>query len=111
MASRQELLESIRPDMKLSKGFFLKVYGYELTWPGFAEIAIVRLEASGCSKAREYYKRIVSEYEQEHEKEMKKVAEWYRKQTERGEGLRTREQEAERLKLSREEVAREFLKW
>ena len=44
MASREELLQSIRPDMKLSKAFFMRIYGYEITWPGFAEVALQRLE-------------------------------------------------------------------
>lgn len=40
MASREGLLQSIQPDMKLDRAFFLKVYGYEITWPGFEETAI-----------------------------------------------------------------------
>lgn len=63
MASREELLQSIRPDMKLSKAFFMRIYGYEITWPGFAEVALQRLEEIGCSKAREYYSGFVAEYE------------------------------------------------
>ncbi|MEJ8760608.1 hypothetical protein [Enterocloster sp. HCN-30185] len=39
MASREELLQSIRPDMRLDKCFFLRIYGYELTGPGFSEVA------------------------------------------------------------------------
>lgn len=60
MASREELLRSIQPGMKLDKAFFLKVYGYELTWPGFAETAIKALEDAGCSNARNYYISAVS---------------------------------------------------
>ena len=80
MASRKELLAAITSSMKLTRAFFLKVYGYELTWPGFAEIALTKLEEQGCSKARTYYADIVAAYEQEHENDMKRVAEWYRKQ-------------------------------
>ena len=80
MASRQELLSSISPQMRLDKSFFMKVYGYELTWPGFAEEALARLEILGCSRAREYYACIVVEYEHNHEKELKRAAEWYGKQ-------------------------------
>ena len=47
MASREELLESIRPDMKLTKNFFMKIYGYEISFPGFAEIPLTELEKSG----------------------------------------------------------------
>ena len=57
MASRRELLDSISCDMRLDKSFFMKIYGYELTWPGFAEDALTRLEFLGCSRAREYYNR------------------------------------------------------
>lgn len=80
MASKDELLSTITPDMRLTRAFFLKVYGYELTWPGFAEIALTKLKEQGCSKARTYYADIVAAYEQEHENDMKRVAEWYRKQ-------------------------------
>lgn len=52
MASKDELLSTIIPNMRLTRVFFLKVYGYELTWPGFAEIALTKLEEQGCSKAR-----------------------------------------------------------
>ena len=41
MASREELLASIRPGMELTKNFFLRIYGYELSFPGFAEVAPV----------------------------------------------------------------------
>ena len=47
MASRRELLDSISCDMRLDKSFFMKIYGYELTWPGFAEDALTRLEFLG----------------------------------------------------------------
>lgn len=61
MASRRELLDSLKPGMHLDKNFFLKVYGYEITRPGFAEDVIKRLEILGCSKAREYYTCIVTD--------------------------------------------------
>lgn len=82
MASKRELLDSISCDMQLDKSFFIKIYGYELTWAGFAEDALARLEILGCSNAREYYNRFVNEYEKEHEQQMKNVAEWYKKQCE-----------------------------
>lgn len=71
MASKDELLSSITPDMRLTRDFFLNVYGYELTWPGFAENVLTRMEILGCSKARDYYTCVVAEYEHNHEKE------WY----------------------------------
>lgn len=80
VASRRELLESLKPGMHLDKNFFLKVYGYEISDPGFAENVIKRLEILGCSKAREYYTCVVTEFEYKHEQEMKAVAEWYKNQ-------------------------------
>ncbi len=80
MASRRELLDGIRPGMKLDKNFFLKVYGYEMTTPGFAEDVLIRLEVIGCSKARNYYTCITAEWQHGHDAMMKNVAAWYRKQ-------------------------------
>lgn len=80
MASKEELLASIQPGMKLTKNFFLRIYGYEISFPGFAENALTRMEILGCSKARNYYTGVVSEYDYNHEKDMKNVAAWYRKQ-------------------------------
>ena len=79
MASREELLQSIKPEMILDKAFFMKVYGYEISFPGFAEIAIKALEDAGCSRAREYYTRLVSDYEQKKIVEVKPVSEAYDK--------------------------------
>ena len=93
--SRRSLLDSFKPNMKLHKSLIMKIYGYELTWPGFAEDALNRLEMLGCSKAREYYTCTVAEYEYKHEKEMISVAEWYRKELERSEEPRARQQETE----------------
>ena len=77
------MFDSIRPDMKLTKNFFMRIYGYEISFPGFAETALEELEKAGCSKARAYYQRFVGEYEKKHDEEMKSVAKWYRKQLER----------------------------
>lgn len=83
MASREELLQSIRSGMKLDKAFFMKVYGYEISFPGFSDEAIKALSDAGCSRAREYYNKAVSEYEKKHDEEMKEVAAWYRKECEK----------------------------
>ena len=80
MASRKELLDSLKPGMHLDKNFFLKVYGYEITRPGFADDVIKRLEFLGCSKAREYYTCTVAEFEYKRAQEFKEVARWYAKQ-------------------------------
>ncbi len=109
--SRESFLSTFRTNMKLYRSTFMKIYGYELTWPGFAEEAITRLEILGCSRAREYYTCIVAEYEHNHEKEMINVAEWYRKRLEGSEEPRTRQQETERVKLSKKDVSTQILKW
>ena len=83
MASREELLQSINPEMKLDRAFFMKVYGYEISFPGFAEIAIKALEDAGCSKAREYYTRLVDEYERNKREDLYPVAVEYVKKLER----------------------------
>lgn len=98
MASREELLDSIQPGMKLTKNFFMRIYGYEISFPGFADRALSELEKAGCGKARAYYQQFVDEYEKKHDEDMKKVASWYRKQLENKRGddeLRKRQQEAE----------------
>lgn len=91
MASREELLSSIRPDMKLNRAFFLRIYGYEITWPGFADTALESLKAAGCSKATEYYQKVVGEYEEAHQREVKEaVRQFMKSQEKRGEGPRDR---------------------
>lgn len=103
MTSCEELLQSIHSKMKLDKAFFMKVYGYEISFHGFADEAIKALNAAGCSRAREYYNKAVSEYEKKHDEEMKEVAAWYRKECENRwqkrlkEGERKRKQEQESL--------------
>lgn len=77
---KEELLESIKPGMKLTKDFFKRIYGYEISFPGFADKAIAALEVAGCSHARQYFDDLVAAYEEEHNAMMKSVAEWYKKQ-------------------------------
>lgn len=93
--NRRQLLDEIKPSMKLTTGFFLKVYGYDLTWPGFADNVLARMEILGCSKARDYYMAVVAEYEYNHEKELKVAAEWYKKRCE--EDCERRKREAVRI--------------
>ena len=97
MTSLNDLLESINPGMRLTKEFFRRVYGYELYNPGFADMAVSRLEAAGCSRARCYYEAWVSEYEAKYEKEMKEVAAWYHK--------RLREELLKKLRKGRKKVS------
>lgn len=74
MASRQELLQSIHPNMKLTKDFFLSVYADEITYPGSSEEVIQKLESEGCSNARKYYTQVVEEYQRKRDEELKPVA-------------------------------------
>lgn len=80
MPNKDELLQSIAQGMKLDKAFFLKVYGYEISYPGFSETAIKALEAAGCSKARAYYNQITTRYEEEQAAKLKPVAAWLREE-------------------------------
>ena len=99
--SRAALLHSIKPDMKLYRSLFIKIFAYDQTTPGFAEDALTRLEILGCSKARNYYTCITAEWQHEHDKEMRNVAAWYKKQYYEKKGseeLRKRQREAEQRK-------------
>lgn len=78
--NKNTFLYSLRTGMKLYKSTFKKIYGYELSYPGFAEKALSGLEILGCSRAREYYEAIRSEIEMEKNQQMKKAAEWYSSQ-------------------------------
>lgn len=77
MASKHELLSSIQHGMRLTRDFFMQIYGYEISFPGFAEQAIATLEAAGCSHARQYYDDWVAGYEKEYHAMMKSAAVWY----------------------------------
>ena len=77
MASREELLQSIQPGMSLTKNCFLRIYGYSVTDMEFADQALSALEVAGCSKAREYYDTIISEYEARQAESIKPVAAEY----------------------------------
>ncbi len=81
--SKEELLASIRPGMKLTKDFLKRIYGYEISYPGFSEEAIAALEAVGCVRAREHYTSWVQEYESKRDAELKEVAHWYRLECEK----------------------------
>lgn len=78
--TRQQLLEGIRPGMKLDRNFFLRIYGYEITWPGSADEAIRKLEEAGCSRAREYYNTTIAEYQEKRDRELKPIARQIRRQ-------------------------------
>lgn len=107
--SRKELLQSIQPGMKLDRAFFLKIYGYEITWPGFKETAIKALEDAGCSRAKEYYDSVVGAYEKGYQEQIKEAGKWYLEEWEK----KVKEGEVKRRKnrLSKETISREILKW
>ncbi len=70
LTSKEELLASIKPDMRLTKSFIKRIYGYGVTDASFPDKAITALEAAGCSKARQYYKDWVKEYEMAYDTEL-----------------------------------------
>lgn len=119
MPSHQELLQNIRPGMRLDKDFFLKIYGYEISTPGFAEIALEKLAeiyllyaTPGQANPRNTYAAIVAEYEYAHGKEMQEVAQWYLKQLhdrqkseqKRGDESRKQEMTAELRQMSNSDL-------
>ena len=97
-ASKEQLLQSIGPTMNLTKGFFKRVYGYELTWPGFADQAIKALEAAGCSRARQYYDMVAGECDRQYEADLAGVACWYAGECTKEWGKRRKEGEEQRLR-------------
>lgn len=115
MASREELLGSIQPGMRLTKDFFKRIYGYEITQPGFADLALETLEAAGCSRAREYYICVVAEIDHKYDKDRKEVAAWYVKECdkqfqkfvqERGEDIRKQKTEEWLRTLTKKQLLR-----
>ena len=76
--NKDKFFHSFKTGMKLYKSTFLKIYGYELSYPGFAEQALSWLEMLGCSNARAYYSDVKVEYEHERDKGLKEVASWNR---------------------------------
>lgn len=103
---RRTLLDSFKVDMKLFKSTFSKIFGYDMTTPGFADDALARLEILGCSRARNYYTCITAEWQHEHDKMMKEVAHWYRGQSFEGKKVSEprRQQEAEQRNLTKSEL-------
>lgn len=77
----EKFINSFKP-MPLTKAFFLKIYGYKLTWPGSAERCLQRLEELGSSRARKLYAAVVADYEEKKEKTTQEVAAWYAEQLE-----------------------------
>lgn len=101
-ASKGQLLKSIGPGMNLTKGFFRKIYGYEISYPGFKETALCTLEEAGCMKARAYYDEIIGEYQRQQDEAIEPVAADYARECNRkweqkeGEGERKRQKDSSR---------------
>lgn len=82
--STQQLLDSIHPEMKLNRSFFIKIYADEITWPNSSEAVIKALEDAGCSNARKYYNETVTEYQRKRDEELRPVAKMIREKWEAG---------------------------
>ena len=106
-ASKEQLLENIGPGMNLTKGYFRKIYGYEISYPGFKETAIRTLEEAGCTKARAYYDEIIGEYQKQQDEAIRPVAEEYAKECNRK--WKQREKEGETKRSLQEMDSRELL--
>lgn len=117
--TREKLLASISSDMTLRKSFFMDVYSFEISTPGFKDKALKALYDVGCSKAYEHYDRIVSEYEEGQKEGMKRVAKWlrekidsdYDKQLKEHERKVGKELSKQKAKLTKNEVASRILGW
>lgn len=77
--TKEKLLSSIQIGMKLDKEFFRKIYGYEITWPGFKEIAIKKMQTFGYDDAQKLYDEVVSEHENKSCQSLKETAVWLSK--------------------------------
>lgn len=104
--NKQQLIDSINPNMKLTESFFKRIYGYEVTWPGFAEIALKKLEEAGSTRARGYYEQFSRKYEEEYNNAMRAGYDQFVKQ---------REQEMQREKRKKvrkwEQEQKKTQKW
>ena len=77
MASREELLQSICIGVRITKDLLKQIYGFELTYPGFANEAIAALKAAGSAHARQYYEVWLVRYKAVQAVGMKEIATWY----------------------------------
>ena len=116
MPTKEKLLQSISSDMTLMKSFFKKVYGYEITYPGYADMAIKMLEDAGCSNARQYYEQIVEGYQKSREEGLKEAAQDLRKQIDneferRMKKAEWQKKQEKKAKLSKDAVMQQILKW
>ncbi|MGF0019950.1 AAA family ATPase [Sporofaciens sp. SGI.106] len=66
--NKELFLESINRNMKYDEEIIKKVYGFELSFPGFAEVALGKLEAVGFANARADYLELKNKYEKQESK-------------------------------------------
>lgn len=103
--------------LTLTRRTFIKMYGYELSYPGTAAEAIALLKEAGCSRAEEYYNTTVAEQEQKQNEMYKSVAVWLKARKDEGvnKWKKEKQQEAEHQRTnrgtSREYVTSQILKW
>ena len=101
--------------LTLTRRTFIKMYGYELSYPGTAAEAIALLKEAGCSRAEEYYNATVAEQEQKQNEMYKSVAVWLKARKSEGVNKWKKQQEAEQQRTnretSREYVTSQILKW
>lgn len=115
--SRDSFLAQFRdPErLTLTRRTFIKMYGYELSYPGTAAEAIALLREAGCSRAEEYYNATVAEQEQKQNEMYKSVAVWLKARKSEGVNKWKKQQEAEQQRTnretSREYVTSQILKW
>ena len=81
--------------LTLTRRTFIKMYGYELSYPGTAAEAIALLKEAGCSRAEEYYNATVAEQEQKQNEMYKSVAVWLKARKSEGVNKWKKQQEAE----------------
>ena len=95
--SRDSFLAQFRdPErLTLTRRTFIKMYGYELSYPGTAAEAIALLKEAGCSRAEEYYNATVAEQEQKQNEMYKSVAVWLKARKSEGVNKWKKQQEAE----------------
>lgn len=68
--NKEELLNLIKKGMVCDEEFLKKVYGYEISYPGYAEKALCKLEEVGVESARGDYARVRNYWESNGEKNM-----------------------------------------
>lgn len=97
--NKESFLATFKPEMKLYANTFRRIYGYELTWPGFADTALTLLESLGCSRAREYYNIIKLGIDRKYDESYKKAAEWINKKVRSREAVEEPRRQQELLEL------------